>query len=425
MPSYLVTPVISSSGEVRAQVERLLADPLFSQSKRYGAFLRFVTERTLTHKSDPLSERALGVEVFGRAPNYDTDADPIVRVTASEVRKRLGQYYDNSAHAAEIRVVIHKGSYIAEFLPPGWGAPVAEPAVAPVLPAIVPAGDPHHELTAHAAAESSGAQPRRRTWLLFAGIALIVGVLAAVAWFAFPKPSIYEQFWAPIAAGPKNVIVSVPQFADHAQLVGVDDPQLTWTDAVTPDPIPLGPRWRQYSRRLFHYWDVNTATRMSELLGSQGKHVILKGEHDLTMNDLRESPSVILGGLGNQWTSRVIPQARFTFAGEGSIRFIQDKQNPGSRQWQFGVPLPSRDKDLIIISRVADSESGKVTVVAGGFSAWGTLAAVDLLMDPAQMEKVLGQAPHKWNARNLQIALECTVVNLESGIPRLLATHFW
>src|SRR5262252_9402952 len=112
-------PEISAHCEERAQVERLLADPLFSQSKRYGSFLRYVTERALNHTHDPLTERTLGVEIFGRSPNYDTDADPIVRVTASEVRKRLAQYYDDPAHSGEIRVLVQKGTYAAEFVAPG------------------------------------------------------------------------------------------------------------------------------------------------------------------------------------------------------------------------------------------------------------------------------------------------------------------
>src|SRR5437764_6256268 len=111
-----VMPQISSPCDERAQVERLLADPLFSQSKRYGSFLRYVTERALNNNQEPLTERTLGVEVFGRSPNYDTDADPIVRVTASELRKRLAQYYEDPTHAGQIRVLIHKGSYVAEFV---------------------------------------------------------------------------------------------------------------------------------------------------------------------------------------------------------------------------------------------------------------------------------------------------------------------
>jgi len=63
--------------------------------------------------------------------------------------------------------------------------------------------------------------------------------------------------------------------------------------------------------------------------------------------------------------------------------------------------------------------------MVGGVSVWGTEAAVELLTDPNQMETVFAGAPRKWDSRNVQIALECSVVNRESGIPRLLAVHFW
>ena len=78
---------------VQVQLERMLASPLFRNSKRYPGFLRFVVEHSLTGERDTLKERVLGVRVFGREPDYDTNDDPVVRVTAGEVRKRIAQYY--------------------------------------------------------------------------------------------------------------------------------------------------------------------------------------------------------------------------------------------------------------------------------------------------------------------------------------------
>ena len=46
-------------------------------------------EQTLAENEDDLKERTLGVEVFHRPPDYDTNADPVVRLCAAEVRKRL------------------------------------------------------------------------------------------------------------------------------------------------------------------------------------------------------------------------------------------------------------------------------------------------------------------------------------------------
>lgn len=54
------------------------------------ASLEFVVERKLEAQ---LKERTIGVEIFGRPSDYETSADPIVRVKATEIRKRLAQHY--------------------------------------------------------------------------------------------------------------------------------------------------------------------------------------------------------------------------------------------------------------------------------------------------------------------------------------------
>jgi hypothetical protein len=62
-------------------------------------------------------------EVFGRSPSYDTGEDAIVRVTASDVRKRLLQHYDRYGSASEFRINLPLGSYIPEIIyEPGDGA---------------------------------------------------------------------------------------------------------------------------------------------------------------------------------------------------------------------------------------------------------------------------------------------------------------
>lgn len=54
-----------------------------------------------------------------------------------------------------------------------------------------------------------------------------------------------------------------------------------------------------------------------------------------------------------------------------------------------------------------------------------TEAAIELLTDADQMQTVLAGAPGEWNARNVQIVLECAVVRRESGVPRFLAAYSW
>lgn len=90
---------------IRKQLERMLANPLFKNSKRYPNLLRYVVEHTLERNPGELKERTLGVEVFGREPNYDTNADPVVRATAGEIRKRIAQYYHEHGRENEIRMI--------------------------------------------------------------------------------------------------------------------------------------------------------------------------------------------------------------------------------------------------------------------------------------------------------------------------------
>src|ERR1039458_9636620 len=57
------------------QLERLLAYPAFKSSKRCLTLLRYVVEHNLSGEGEPLKERTLGMAVFGRPAEYDTNAD--------------------------------------------------------------------------------------------------------------------------------------------------------------------------------------------------------------------------------------------------------------------------------------------------------------------------------------------------------------
>jgi len=58
--------------EVRGQLQRILASPIFRNSKRNCNLLSHVVERTLEGHRDDLKERAIGIDVFGRSIDYDT-----------------------------------------------------------------------------------------------------------------------------------------------------------------------------------------------------------------------------------------------------------------------------------------------------------------------------------------------------------------
>src|SRR5580658_9352320 len=101
--------------QVRRQMERLLETSHFKNSRRYPPLFRFIVEETLEGRGEFLKERLLGIRVFDRPADYDTAADPIVRVTIAEIRKRIAQYYHDEAHNAEMRIELPSGQYTPEF----------------------------------------------------------------------------------------------------------------------------------------------------------------------------------------------------------------------------------------------------------------------------------------------------------------------
>src|SRR5579863_4863070 len=109
------TSPLADAPRIREQLERLLVHPLFANSKRYPALLAYAVEQTLQGNASELKERSIGVEVFGRSPSYDANADPVVRITAGEVRKRLTQYYYDPVHRGEIVIELPTGSYVPTF----------------------------------------------------------------------------------------------------------------------------------------------------------------------------------------------------------------------------------------------------------------------------------------------------------------------
>src|SRR5215831_14922017 len=99
---------------VRAELDRILAGDTFRRTERLSAFLKFIVERTLAGEGDSLKEQVIAVELYGKEPDFNTAADPIVRVDARRLRDHLREYY--AAHPGEAVVIsLPKGNYTPTF----------------------------------------------------------------------------------------------------------------------------------------------------------------------------------------------------------------------------------------------------------------------------------------------------------------------
>jgi hypothetical protein len=101
--------------EQKALLQRVTWSRQIEKSARIRDFLVFVCERTLQVPAAELHEQEIGCRVFGRPADYDTTADNIVRVTASQARKKLEQYFATEGAAEPVILEIPKGGYTPVF----------------------------------------------------------------------------------------------------------------------------------------------------------------------------------------------------------------------------------------------------------------------------------------------------------------------
>ncbi len=412
-------PKTWSEAERRAiieQLERMLATNHFSHSKRYPTLLRYVVEQALAGHSDQIKERTLGIEVFGRTPDYDTTQDPVVRTTAGEIRKRIAQYYQDPGHDEELRIGLPSGTYVPEFDIP----PEPPPAIAAVVPTV--------EATL-APARSPWSRP---AWFLPPAIVLLATVVVLAAWFKpwAPRPAL-DRFWAPVLDSPNPALLCVGQ-PHFAVFQGVIVPVIA---SNQPGEAPVSTESQVSLDDLYlrgkHYislWDSVTLTRVAALLEAKAKKYRIRGELSTSLADLRDGPAVLVGAFNNDWTLRLTGPLRFSFAIPKPHTYaIHDRQNPAQDTWivDTSIPYLKQSDDYAVISRIKDATTDRVVVVAAGVAYWGTIAAGEFLTDPKYMDEVAKSAPSGWERKNMQIVIGTRVIAGNSGPPRVLATYFW
>jgi hypothetical protein len=403
-------------GAVQEQLEKLLATYLFNSSRRYPSFLRYVLARVLAGQTAQLKERILGIEIFGRQPDYDTNTDPIVRVTAAEIRKRIEHYYQDPVHSQEIRIYLPPGSYAPQFswpghpggavsLPPELHGPVTEAAVvhtpsAAVVPDVVPA--------------------QRSVWQGWRGafsLAVLAVIMASTAIWYFTRPPVLKQFWEPFVKSPEPVLFCMADQIQYStiRLRDAADPQRETTLSDSMIAIIID--------------DVSPLVNVAGVLRAYGKTYRVLGESTTTLTDLRRAPSVLIGAFDNSWTLRLTSPLRFHFANDPQMTqlWIEDRTKPGKREWVLDRSQQETGvyKDYAIVTRFLDPNSEQYVVVAAGIGRGGTVAAGEFLVDEHHMEEMLTQVPRDWKRKNLEIVLETQVIQGRSGPPRISAVYIW
>ncbi len=383
---------------VREQLEKILADPLFAHSKRYPALLRWVVERALEGNTSQLKERTLGVEVFGRLPNYDSNADPVVRITAGEIRKRIAQYYHESGRESEIRIDLPTGTYVPEFHRPPQPEPV-KPLALPVevfpKPEVIP-------------------PPKSRSKLPYLAVA---GVLPAI-WLTLPwfSTSSVERFWHPMWDSAGSTLLCIGG-AGIAQ------------DVAPPPPNSQISATEQIRREYVDFSDAMTISRIGGLFQVKAKPFSMRISSSTSFGDLRNGPAVLVGGFNNGWTMRLLSQLRYHLGRDASTQteWIEDRENPSQRDWMidYSAPTVNLTEDYAVISRFLDPATERMVVVAAGLLQYGTIAAGEFLTNGKYLDEFSRHAPPNWQQKNMQLVIATKVINGNSGPPSIVSTYFW
>ena len=198
--------------EVRKALERVLTSNSFRSSRQSQRLLLHLVEHALAGKEDQLKERLIGIEVFGKSSDYDTGEDPIVRVRAADLRKRLAQYYVSAGRADLLQIAVLPGSYRPAFLWSGDSPVGSLPGIDATETAalLLPTEASHQPEMAESHGDAVGDLPeptklrfmrpdlsgRRGFWIVLMCLLLITVVSYTIR--LLRPASLAPVFWAPL-----------------------------------------------------------------------------------------------------------------------------------------------------------------------------------------------------------------------------------
>jgi hypothetical protein len=412
---------------VLSELETILASPHFCNSKRYPALLRFIVENALAGRADELKERTLGIEVFERPPDYDTNADTVVRYTAGEVRKRLLLHYSEQSHPSSIRISLPAGSYVPEFVQmspessEGAGAAESLRLAHSEADRGLRAGLETHEPlwaapgvgseVAHPADSPAAGKPAGAKWIFVATPVVVLALaVASLVWWkngaAHPQNQV-DQFWAPVVGGQHNLIICTggSVFANNnysgveTANKDIDYPFVSWQG-------------------------VSAAVDIASVLSREGVAPQLASAPSTPLTDLREHSVILLGAYNNRWTTNLQQPLRYYFQ-PGTDEVIVDRQHPAT-QWRRDTTLPySSADDYAVLARFRDATIDGWVVVLAGLGRNGTEAAAQFVTDPHYLQLLRDRIGTGFSNRNIEVVLKVNVIEGKTGAPSILAVYTW
>jgi hypothetical protein len=446
-----IARVLETESDLKAfeqHLEELLHGAAFRGSHRSGQFLRYVVNQSVSGHCDELKERLIGIELFGRSPSYDTGEDAIVRVTASDVRRRLLQHYGTHVNETEFRIRLPLGSYIPEivrYVPVKVDA-LAEQQIEPSVDFLVPSPP----LTD--GQESILADQKRvprlfhapkywtQRWMLLCCLGIAVSCFLA-GWLTVHATRVRtDSLWGTLfdIQLSTKLITSDPNIVEIQELTGQT---VTLSDYANrryvPDPEKTTPQLMKFSTEILRgdkaaAVDTGVAVNVTESMDQvKAGRLIIQAARTLRFSDLLKDGNFILLGSprSNPWALFYNDHLDFRFVFDGnSQQEIVENLQPRSGESSSYVPTAmgfATGQSFAVTSYLRNPDHlGHVLLIAGA-NAEGTEAAADLITDSAKLSAVMSRCglPHKAPIPNFQLLLRLSTMAGSPGHSEVIACH--
>ncbi len=426
---------------IQHALDQVLSSAPFRNTQQCQTLLRYIVKHTLAGEDNLLRERVIGSEVFGRRPDYETGEDPVVRLRAAEVRKRLAQFYQSAPQESGIQIDIPSGSYRAVFRLRERSHPALSE---PDPPAEIHPGEleshsllqviESHPTAPAVATEIYRHSSRRHSWLFWVAAAVLLLVAAAVLTLSWNEAQIsaFKTFWAPWAGSPKPIIIAIGSNAVYRLSDTMNDQYARdhhlethgeeFFVPLAPDANVKGEDLHPAENSFVALGDVAAVSNIVASLTRQKLNFQERFPNDISFAELRNNPSLLIGGFNNPMTLELTKNLRFVLGARNEIDDTQDY----NRRWQLHASEDSHDtEDYAIVTRLIQRQGDAPTLSVAGMGQYGTLAAANFVCSPTAISEMTHQLPRDWINHNLQLILHVKVVDFKPATTEIVAIHTW
>jgi len=395
-----------SEGARRELVRRIVHSPTFARSERLGTLLTYICDMAFKGREAEINEQKIGQAVFGRAQDYDSAVDGIVRSQASRLRQRLELYFQQEGADEPVRIVIPRGGYVPVFesqtaFSPSQsvGNPTASiPEICSSIVAPIPNIHP--------------VDPFHRRWLPW-GLSLRLGLMLLALWFhdhrqpSLPAAIQTHPFWSHLFTKNEPVLLVAPD-SGLVLYHGMSGKEIDLKEYLEggyrsesnglPLTNPTAPKqdWLLdlANRRYTSIVDLNAILSLRDRARTLGSDVSVRYARDLRPNDFKKGTVVLLGAYtANPWVELFENNMNFVLKDDYTQYMWVLNRNPRKGEparWVSNRSDPQR-RVYGVVAYVPNLAGDSDALLLEGTGMSGTEAVADFLNDDARLLPFLNQ----------------------------------